>query len=232
MLTQWQSIEYTTSQNFDRRAFDAVNAILVVPGAIGAFRKTAMEVINGFTTDTLAEDCDLTLRMLRAGFVIRSCNEALALTEAPETVNNFMRQRSRWSFGMMQSFWKNRDLLFSFKKPNIGWIALPNLLIFNFIIPIFSPLVDILFIIGLFSHDSGQYIFFYLLYYFLDCIISSLAYYYDHQNFTLKKALYLFVQRFVYRQILFVVLFKAYIRAIKGELVSWGVIKRTGNVKE
>jgi cellulose synthase/poly-beta-1,6-N-acetylglucosamine synthase-like glycosyltransferase/peptidoglycan/xylan/chitin deacetylase (PgdA/CDA1 family)/spore germination protein YaaH len=232
MLTQWQSIEYTTSQNFDRRAFDAVNAILVVPGAIGAFRKTAMEVINGFTTDTLAEDCDLTLRMLRAGFVIRSCNEALALTEAPETVNNFMRQRSRWSFGMMQSFWKNRDLLFSFKKPNIGWIALPNLLIFNFIIPIFSPLVDILFIIGLFFHDSGLYIFFYLLYYFLDCIISSLAYYYDHQNFTLKKALYLFVQRFVYRQILFVVLFKAYIRAIKGELVSWGVIKRTGNVKE
>lgn len=232
MITNWQSIEYTTSQNFDRRAYDAVNAVLVVPGAIGAFRKTAMQEIEGFTTDTLAEDCDLTLRMLRAGYKIRTCNDALALTEAPETLNMFMKQRSRWTFGMMQSFWKHRDLLFSFKKPNIGLMALPNLLIFNFLIPILSPLVDILFIAGLFTHDAEQYIFFYLLYYFVDCLISSLAYHYDHQKFTLKKALYLFVQRFVYRQLLFVVLFKAYLRAIKGELVSWGVLKRTGNVSE
>ncbi|HJV77754.1 MAG TPA: glycosyltransferase [Paludibacter sp.] len=232
MITNWQSIEYTTSQNFDRRAYDAVNAVLVVPGAIGAFRKTAMQEIEGFTTDTLAEDCDLTLRMLRAGYKIRTCNDALALTEAPETLNMFMKQRSRWTFGMMQSFWKHRDLLFSFKKPNIGLMALPNLLIFNFLIPILSPLVDILFIAGLFTHDAEQYIFFYLLYYFVDCLIASLAYHYDHQKFTLKKALYLFVQRFVYRQLLFVVLFKAYLRAIKGELVSWGVLKRTGNVSE
>jgi len=232
MLTNWQSIEYTTSQNFDRRAYDAVNSVLVVPGAIGAFRKTAIKEIEGFTTDTLAEDCDLTLRMLRAGYVIKTCNDALALTEAPETLNMFMKQRSRWTFGMMQSFWKHRDLLFSFKKPNIGLIALPNLLIFNFIMPVFSPLIDILFIAGLFTHDAEQYIFFYLLYYFIDCLIASLAYHYDNQKFTLKKALYLFVQRFAYRQILFFVLLKAYLRAIKGELVSWGVLKRTGNVSE
>ena len=232
MLTNWQSIEYTTSQNFDRRAYDAVNAILVVPGAIGAFRKTAMVDIDGFTTDTLAEDCDLTLRMLRAGYVIRTCNEALALTEAPETLKMFMKQRSRWTFGMMQSFWKHRDLLFSFKKANIGWVALPNLLVFNFIIPAFSPLVDILFIAGLFTHDSAQYVFFYMLYYFVDCLIASLAYHYDNQKFNLKKALYLFVQRFIYRQLLFFVLIKAYNKAIKGELVSWGVLKRTGNVKD
>lgn len=232
MLTNWQSIEYTTSQNFDRRAYDLVNAILVVPGAIGAFRKTAMDEIEGFTTDTLAEDCDLTLRMLRAGFVIRTCNEALALTEAPETLKMFLKQRSRWTFGMMQSFWKHRDLLFSFRKANIGWVALPNLLIFNFLIPVFSPLVDILFIAGLFTHDSAQYVFFYLLYYFIDCLIASLAYHFDHQKFNLRKAMYLFVQRFIYRQLLFFVLFKAYIKAMKGELVSWGVLKRTGNVKD
>jgi len=232
MLTNWQSIEYTTSQNFDRRAYDSVNAILVVPGAIGAFRKSAMQDIDGFTTDTLAEDCDLTLRMLRAGYIIRTCNEALALTEAPETLNSFLKQRARWTFGMMQSFWKHRDLLFSFKKPNIGLVALPNLLIFNFLIPLFSPLVDILFIIGLFSRDADQYLFFYLLYYFVDCLIASLAYHYDNQKFDLKKALYLFVQRFIYRQLLFYVLFKGYMKALKGELVSWGVIKRTGNVKE
>ena len=232
ILTNWQSIEYTTSQNFDRRAYDAVNAILVVPGAIGAFRKSAMEKVNGFTIDTLAEDCDLTLRMLREGFVIRTCNEALALTEAPETLKMFIKQRSRWTFGMMQSFWKHRDLLFSFRKINIGWVALPNLLIFNFIIPLFSPIVDIMFIAGLFTHDAEQYTFFYLMYYVIDCIIASMAYRFDHQKFTIKTALFLFVQRFVYRQLLFYVLLKSYIKAIKGELVSWGVLKRTGNVTE
>ena len=109
---------------------------------------------------------------------------------------------------------------------------MPNLLIFNFLIPLFSPIVDILFIAGLFTYAADQYIFFYLLYFIIDCIIASLAYHYDHQKFTLKTALFLFVQRFIYRQLLFYVLFKSYIKAIKGELVSWGVLKRTGNVTE
>jgi len=230
MLTNWQSIEYTTGQNFDRRAFDHVNAILVVPGAIGAFRKEALQMAQGFTTDTLAEDCDLTLRILRSGYTIRTCNEALALTEAPETLQMFIKQRFRWSFGMMQSFWKHRDLLFSFRKPNIGWVALPNLLIFNFIIPFFSPLVDIMFVAGLFTHNALQYTLFYLLYYVIDVIISSLAYKYDQRKFSVKLALILFVQRFVYRQLLFYVLLKAYLKAIKGEMASWGVLVRTGNV--
>ncbi len=230
-LTNWQSIEYITSQNFDRRAYDYVNAILVVPGAIGAFRKKVIEEIEGFTTDTLAEDCDLTLRILRKGYTIKSSNEAMAFTEAPETVNMFLKQRFRWSFGMMQSFWKHRDLLFSYKKKNLGWVVLPNLLIFNFIIPIFSPIVDILFIAGLFTHNADVYAFLYLFYYLIDCMIASLAYYYDHEKFNLKKALYLFVQRFAYRQLLFFVLLKAYLRAIKGEMALWGTLKRTGNVK-
>ena len=63
MITKWQSIEYTTSQNFDRSAFDLLNCITVVPGAIGAFKKTAVIEAGGFTSDTLAEDSDLTMRM-------------------------------------------------------------------------------------------------------------------------------------------------------------------------
>ncbi len=231
-LTNWQSIEYTTSQNFDRRAYDYINSILVVPGAIGAFRKTAMIAVDAFTTDTLAEDCDLTLRLLRADYVIRTCNDAVALTEAPETLNMFVKQRTRWTFGMMQSFWKHRDLLFNWKKKNIGLVILPNLLIFNFLIPVFSPVVDILFIAGLFTYNAGEYTFFYFLYYFIDCIISSYAFHLDHKKFTFKTALLLFVQRFVYRQILFIVLVKAYKKVIKGELVSWGILKRTGNIKD
>ena len=106
-----------------------------------------------------------------------------------------------------------------------------NLLIFNFIIPFFSPLVDILFVAGLFTRHALEYTLFYLLYYLIDCIISSLAYRYDHQKFSLKQVCSLFVQRFIYRQLLFVVLLKAYLKAIKGEIANWGVLKRTGNVQ-
>ncbi|TAL66419.1 MAG: glycosyltransferase, partial [Bacteroidetes bacterium] len=212
ILTHWQALEYTTSQNFDRRAFDYLDAISVIPGAIGAFRKEALGKIGGFATDTLAEDCDLTFRLHREGYIIRSCNEALAFTEAPETLNMFLKQRFRWSFGMMQSFWKHRDLLFSFRKPNIGWVLLPNLLIFNFIIPLFSPMVDIMFITGLFTRHAVTYALFYFLYFIIDCIISSFAYHFDHQKFTVKNALSLFVQRFIYRQLLFYVLLKAYLK--------------------
>lgn len=231
ILTHWQRIEYTTSQNFDRRAFDYVNAILVVPGAIGAFRRSVMDEIDGFDTDTLAEDCDLTVRILREGYKVRNCNEAISLTEAPESLSMFIKQRFRWSFGMMQSFWKHRDLIFNTKRVNMGWILLPNLLIFGFIIPVFSPIVDILFIAGLFSSHARDFVFAYLLFYVVELLISVVAYRFDNLKFGIRQALMLFVQRFVYRQILFVVLIKAYLKAIKGELASWGVLKRTGNVK-
>ena len=231
LLTNWQKMEYITSQNFERRALDYVNAILVVPGAIGAFRKTAIDQINGFTTDTLAEDCDLTVRLHRAGFKVRSCNEAMSLTEAPETMSMFLKQRFRWTFGMMQTFWKHRDLLFNPRKPNMGWIMLPNLLIFGFIIPVLSPVVDLLFIIGLFSSHRLFYALTYVLFFLVDWLVSALAYRYEGKKFSLMNAGMLFVQRFVYRQIFFFLLIKSYLKAMKGELASWGILKRTGNVK-
>ena len=104
LLTRWQSIEYISSQNFDRKAFAYVNAITVVPGAIGAFRKKAIEEAGGFATDTLAEDCDLTIRMLRCNYIIENENNAIAMTEAPETVKMFIKQRFRWSFGVYADF--------------------------------------------------------------------------------------------------------------------------------
>ncbi|MEO6894022.1 MAG: glycosyltransferase, partial [Ginsengibacter sp.] len=113
MITKWQSIEYITSQNFDRRAFDLLNCITVIPGAIGAFKKEAIIKAGGFTTDTLAEDCDLTMRLLRSGYIIRNCTTAISYTEAPETFSQFLKQRFRWSFGIMQCFWKHRDTIFN-----------------------------------------------------------------------------------------------------------------------
>jgi len=231
LLTRWQSIEYITSQNFDRRAYDALNSIMVVPGAIGAFRRDAVQNVGMFTTDTLAEDCDLTLRLLEAGYKVRTCNDALAFTEVPETLHMLLKQRFRWTFGIMQSFWKHRGNMFVRRNPNLGWVVLPNILIFQLILPLLSPLVDITLIFSLFMPKGGIIVALYFGYYLLDMCISYLAFRFDGEKFTLREAVNLFLQRIIYRQLLWYVLVKGYLRALKGELAAWGFLKRTGSVE-
>lgn len=233
MLTKWQSIEYTTAQNFDRRAFDLINGITVVPGAIGAFKKEAIEKAGGFTTDTLAEDCDLTIRILRNGYRIINCIEAVAVTEAPESLKEFMKQRFRWSYGIMQAFWKNREACFNPRYKGLGMVALPNILLFQIILPIFAPLADLVLILSLFwNHsdpDSLHKIFiYYIAFMLVDMLVSVVAFIFEKEKLT--KLFWLIPQRFVYRQLMYVILFRALRRAIKGESQSWGVLTRTGNV--
>jgi poly-beta-1,6 N-acetyl-D-glucosamine synthase len=234
MLTKWQSIEYTTAQNFDRRAFDLINGITVVPGAIGAFKKEAIAKAGGFTTDTLAEDCDLTIRILRHGYKVVNCVEAIAITEAPETLNEFMKQRFRWSYGVMQAFFKNKEACFNPKHKGLGMVALPNIFIFQIILPIFAPLADLVLILSLFwNHDNPESLhkiwIYYIVFMFVDVLVSIVAFIFEKEK--LSKLLWLIPQRFVYRQLMYLILFKAIKKAIKGENQGWGILKRTGNVQ-
>ena len=234
MLAKWQSIEYTTSQNFDRRAFDLINGIAVVPGAIGAFRKEAVIKVGGFTTDTLAEDCDLTIRILRSGYHIINCVEAIAITEAPETLKEFMKQRFRWTYGIIQAFWKNRDACFNPRYKGLGMVSLPNILIFQIILPTIAPLADIILIFSLIwnynSMESMSKIgIYYLVFMAVDLLVSVVAFAFEKEKF--GKLIWLIPQRFVYRQLMYFILFKALGKAIKGESQGWGVLTRTGNVK-
>ncbi|OQP59182.1 glycosyl transferase family 2 [Niastella vici] len=229
LLTRWQSIEYITSQNFDREAFAWLNGITVVPGAVGAFRKKAIEDAGGFTTDTLAEDCDLSVRILRQGYIIANEHEALAFTEAPESVTMFIKQRFRWSFGVMQTFWKNRDVLFNTQYKALGWAAFPNILLFQFIIPAFAPVADFFMLIGIFTGNAGHILLYYGLFMLVDAAVCVLAFHFEKEKKT--RLLWLLPQRLIYRWLMLAVLFKALLKAIKGELQGWGVLKRTGSLQ-
>lgn len=211
-------------------AYAAINAITVVPGAIGAFRRTAVLQAGGFTTDTLAEDCDLTIRLLRQGFLIRNENKAIAVTEAPETFAQFIKQRVRWVFGVMQTFWKHRDALFTTTHKGLGLWALPNMLIFQFIIPYFSPLADLLMLCGIIAGNGMQILGYYLVFMAIDASISLVAFFFEKEK--MSRLLWLIPQRFGYRWMMYWVMFKSLFKAIKGELQSWGVLRRTGSVKE
>lgn len=234
MITKWQDIEYITAQNFDRFAFDHINCITVVPGAIGAFNREAVLAVGGFTTDTLAEDCDLTIRLLKNGGVIRNCSEAVAVTEAPETLRQFMKQRFRWTYGIMQSFWKNKEACFNPSYGSLGMVALPNILIFQIILPFIAPIADLLFIFSLVWswHDSEsmhRILLFYGIFFLVDMAVSVLAFIFQKEKFS--KLFWLIPQRFIYRQLMYIVLFRSIRKAIKGEGQGWGVLNRTGNVK-
>ncbi|MDB5137555.1 MAG: glycosyltransferase [Mucilaginibacter sp.] len=228
MVTLWQSIEYITSQNMDRRAFDLINSITVVPGAIGAFRRSAIFKAGEFTSDTLAEDCDLTMRILKQGFIIKNCAEAIAYTEAPETLNALLKQRFRWSFGVIQSFWKNRDALFNKKYKFFGMVGMPNILIFQIILPLFSPLADLMMIIGLFGDKPGKILTYYVAFVLIDFLVAIVAFRMEKEDY--KKLIYIIPQRFIWRQLMYYILFKSIRKALKGELSGWGVLKRTGSV--
>ena len=237
IITKWQSIEYITSQNFDRRAFDLLNCITVVPGAIGAFNKEAIKIAGGFTPDTLAEDCDLTMRLLRKGYVVRNCSKAISYTEAPETFRQFMRQRFRWSFGVMQCFWKHRDTVLNPKYKNFGMVAMPNILIYQMILPFLAPLADLILLLSLIAASMNivvasvpHILLYYGIFSLVDMAGAALAFAFEREDY--KKLLWMIPQRLIYRQMMYYILFKSFNRAIKGELQGWGALKRTGSVKK
>jgi len=236
-LTRWQALEYITSQNLEKRAFDLLNCITVVPGALGAWRRDTVQALGGFTMDTVAEDADLTIAIRRSGFRIGYDAEAVAWTEAPETLSALIRQRFRWTFGTLQSVWKHRDTLFRPKHGTLGWIALPNVFVFQFFLPLISPVIDLMFL-GSFllwglaqfkilmlpqlwtTADLERSLLFFLGFMLIDVLTCAVAFLLEkHEDWTLLVPVLL--QRFYYRQMMYVVIFRSFMGAVQGRAVGW-----------
>jgi peptidoglycan-N-acetylglucosamine deacetylase len=236
-LTRWQALEYITSQNMEKRAFDLLNCITVVPGALGAWRKRAIEAAGGITADTVAEDADLTIAIRRLGWRVSYDEEAVAWTEAPETAGQLIRQRFRWTFGTLQSFWKHGDTLLRPKYGTLGWIALPNIFVFQLILPLISPVIDLMFFGSLLlwglaqfrvtrlpqlwtSADVEKSLLFFLGFLLIDILTCMVAFALERkEDWTLLIPVLL--QRFYYRQLMYVVLFRSVKEAVSGRPVGW-----------
>jgi len=237
-ITRWQALEYITSQNLEKRAFDLLNCITVVPGALGAWRAETLHAAGGFSSDTLAEDTDLTLAIRRRGWRILYDEEAIARTQAPETAEALVRQRFRWTFGTMQAFWKHRDALGRPRYGALGFVALPNIFLFQILLPLFSPLIDLLFAGSLTlwglsllhlgrvpqlwtGEDVERAVIFFSVFMLIDFLTCVVAFALERQeDWTLLAPLLL--QRFYYRQMMYLVLFRALLRAWQGRAVGWG----------
>ncbi len=249
ILTQWQAIEYTTSQNIDRRAYALLNGITVVPGAIGAWRKSAVTQVGAYMSDTLAEDMDLTWRLRRANYIIENEPKALAYTEAPDSFSSFFKQRFRWAYGTLQCLWKHRRALFS--HGFFGWIALPALWLFQIVFQAIAPLVDLQLIYSVVgyvtafvaqrlhpsaelsnlpaaSNAMAQVGYLYALFFAAELGAGYVAYKLEGERST--ALWWLFLQRFSYRQIMYGVVYKSILRALGGNRQGWGKLDRRGTV--
>jgi peptidoglycan-N-acetylglucosamine deacetylase len=243
LWTRWQALEYITSQNFERRALNTLGAVSVVPGAIGAWRVSAVLEAGGYHTDTVAEDADLTMALLRRGYRVEYEDLALAYTEAPVNANGLMRQRFRWSFGILQSVWKHRA---AFARQGVlGWVALPNIVIFQILLPVVSPFIDLMFAVGAawyflqkhFHPDSTdpasfhRLVLFFAAFLIIDFITSAIAFALERRQPEAREDVGLlsqvWLQRFAYRQLFSLVLFKTLKRAIEGQRFAWDKLERT-----
>jgi cellulose synthase/poly-beta-1,6-N-acetylglucosamine synthase-like glycosyltransferase/peptidoglycan/xylan/chitin deacetylase (PgdA/CDA1 family)/spore germination protein YaaH len=225
VFTTFQAIEYVTSQNFDRRAYSVLNCISVVPGALGAWRREAVLAAGGYSEETLTEDADLTLAILRRGGRVVYEPEAHGMTEAPESLAALLKQRFRWTYGTYQCLWKHRSAFF---KGTLGWVGLPNMVIFQVLFPLLSPIGDIIMVLSICRGDWKAFLAGYVAFLAMDICGSLLAFTLDHKP--LKWLPLLLVQRFTYRQIMYYVCFKAMLAAVKGARHGWRKLDRTGSV--
>jgi cellulose synthase/poly-beta-1,6-N-acetylglucosamine synthase-like glycosyltransferase/peptidoglycan/xylan/chitin deacetylase (PgdA/CDA1 family)/spore germination protein YaaH len=225
-LTKFQAIEYVTSQNFDRRAFAILNCVAVVPGALGAWRREAVLAVGGYSTDSLTEDADLTLTILRAGGKIAYEPRAIGRTEAPESIGGLLKQRFRWTYGTYQCLFKHRKAFF---KGTLGWIGLPNMVVFQVLFAALSPIGDLVMVLSIFRGDYGAFLAGYVAFLLMDVCGSVLAFTLDGKP--LRWLWMLLLQRFTYRQLMYFVSLKAMIAALKGARHGWRKLDRTGHVQ-
>ncbi len=248
LWTRWQALEYITSQNFERRALDLFHVVTVVPGAIGAWRTAPVKAAGGYPLNTVAEDADLTMNLLEQGLRVDYEDRALAFTEAPVDVKGLMRQRFRWSFGTLQAVWKHREAFIRNKA--MGLFALPNILIFQMFLPLVSPFIDLMFAAGVANFFINRYyhpesasaasleklVVYFLGFLVIDFITSSVAFSLERRHPANKGdgwlLFHIWLQRFAYRQLFSIVLFKTLKRAIDGKPFNWDKIERTAQMSK
>jgi len=220
----------------------------VVPGAIGAWRTAAVKAGLGYHTNTVAEDADLTMNLLEQGYSVIYEDQALAFTEAPENMNGLMRQRFRWSFGILQAIFKHRGAIS--KRRAMGLFALPNIIIFQMLLPLVSPFIDVMFLYGIVQflldrhyHPEAastasfeKLLAYFLTFMVIDFVTSSVAFSLEPKHPANKGdgwlLFHIWLQRFAYRQVFSVVLFKTIKRAIDGRPFNWDKIARTAQMSK
>ena len=122
LVAKLQALEYLISMEIGKFYQGILGTIMVVPGAFGAFRRKFIVQIGRYDRDTITEDFDVTIKIHKAGQVAFA-PKALAWTNCPETWGAWIRQRTRWARGEMETLSKHRNM---FLVPLVSLIYRPG----------------------------------------------------------------------------------------------------------
>ncbi|MFI7067418.1 bifunctional polysaccharide deacetylase/glycosyltransferase family 2 protein [Kribbella sp. NPDC050124] len=229
LLGRWQHIEYVIGFNLDRRLFDLAECMPTVPGAIGGFRRTALERIGGLSDVTLAEDTDLTMALCRDGWHVVYEERAIAWTEAPASLGALWRQRYRWCYGTLQAMWKHRGALVQRGQAGkLGRRGLTYLMLFQVLLPLLAPVVDIFALYGLLFLDPLRVGLVWLGFLALQFGMGLYAFRLDGERAGPLWTLPL--QQFVYRQLMYLVVIQSVVTALAGSRLRWQRMERYGSL--
>jgi cellulose synthase/poly-beta-1,6-N-acetylglucosamine synthase-like glycosyltransferase/peptidoglycan/xylan/chitin deacetylase (PgdA/CDA1 family) len=229
LLGRWQHIEYVVGFNLDRRLFDLAECMPTVPGAVGAFRREALRRVGGVSDDTLAEDTDLTMALCRDGWRVVYQESAIAWTEAPASLGALWKQRYRWCYGTLQAMWKHRRAL-ARRGPagRLGRRGLGYLLLFQTLLPLLGPVVDIFAVYGLVFLQPARVIAVWLGFLLLQLTMAWYAFRLDGERTGPLRSLPL--QQFVYRQLMYLVVVQSVFTALAGSRLRWQRMERYGSL--
>lgn len=225
-ITKCQALEYITGIQIIRRAFDVFGSITIVPGALGAFRKSFLQEAGAYGKDTIVEDFDQTIKLLKAGLITQGSSKATAYTEAPNTLKDFVAQRKRWYRGNIQVLKRHSDAL---TNPRFGYLqrlSLPYLFLGMVVTPIIGFVATANAILGVIMGD-GLYILqisgiFIVVHY----LMTALAIRIDGEDPKLLWHTIFLV--FGFKQIIDFLLLKAIIEQLGNKKATWTSAKRIG----
>ncbi|MEK9177081.1 MAG: glycosyltransferase family 2 protein, partial [Patescibacteria group bacterium] len=224
-----QALEYLTGQNIEKTLLSSVNAVGVVPGPIGGWRKRAILRAGGFSKDTLVEDQDMTLAVLAHGYRVVYESAAIAYTETPQHLSEYLKQRFRWVYGSVQCFWKYGLTVFTRPRSGIGAFIIPNAALYGIILPLISPIVDLTLLWGVFNGFSGRIFYAAVLFTLVDVAYTSLAL--IREKHRLQLLAFVPIVRLFSRQILFMVVAGSVVRAFEGKGLLWHSVRKNGEAK-
>lgn len=229
LIGRWQHIEYVIGFNLDRRMFDVLRCMPTIPGAVGAFRREVLAEVGGVSDSTLAEDTDLTMAICRAGWRVVYQPMAVAWTEAPSSLGQLWRQRYRWCYGTLQAMWKHRGAVWApGAAGNLGRRGLPYLLLFQVLLPMLAPVVDLAAVYGLFFSDSRRLAVTWSIFLLLQLSAALYAFALDRES---PRPLWaLLTQQLVYRQLMYLVVLQSLASAVYGVRLRWHTNPRTGQL--
>lgn len=226
LLTRIQSLEYILAHSIEKRSLDLFSSVMVVPGAFGAWRTNKVKNFGGFSPRTLAEDFDLTLKLMRRKQKIAYSDTAIAYTEAPTTFKHLYYQRRRWTFGNLQVLFRHRGMLLNRKYGVLGMFFMPRTVLLQIPSIILTPLVDLFVVLNLLFGDRLLTIWFMLFYFFIQILLVLMAY--KLANEKKRDILLIPLLRVPYAQFIYIVFFESIFKVFRGEKSVWKKIQHTG----